>query len=122
MTILNDLLVNGNSRFVQNINGTLSGCVVSYGVSSSESSASEKTVEIDNFNLLVGVRITVKFTNSNTATTPTLNVGDSGAHNITLGGTSIGIDIIKGGYIYEFLFDGTNWEIIGGNAFLVYVV
>ena len=52
-----------------------------YGVCSTAADTAAKTVTIDNFSLVTGAMVIVKFTNANTnkTTAPTLNVNNTGA-------------------------------------------
>ena len=76
------------------------------------------TVSADqNFALKVGAIVAVKFTNTNTASTPTINVNSTGAKNIwynTASYTGSGGDI--GGYANKYIYyvyDGTYWVWLG---------
>ena len=64
-----------------------------YGTCSTSGSTAAKVVTLPNFNELTdGVTIHVKFTNTNTVATPTLNVNSTGAKPIYLyGDTAVGI-------------------------------
>lgn len=86
-----------------------------YGISSTAASTAAKTVTVENFvasldELEVGTTINVKFTNANSASSPTLNVNDIGAIAISSPYT------VKGG-AYKWVagstllltYDGTNW-------------
>lgn len=65
------------------------------------------------FTLMTGVTIHVKFTNSNTAANPTLNVNSTGAKAIKMyGTTAVGTATTTSwfaGEIVSFTYDGTNW-------------
>ena len=58
---------------------------VSYAVCPTGASTSIKTVNISNFSLITGSQVRVKFSNANTASAPTLNVGSSGAKRSPVG-------------------------------------
>lgn len=71
------------------------------------------------FVLALGARITVRFTETNTASNPTLNIAGSGAKPITIKtGVAAGSDAWLAGEILELVYDGTYWQIVGrpGNA------
>lgn len=72
-----------------------------------------KTVSIDNFTLVKGSRITVNFKYTNTANNPTLNVSSTGAKNIYYRGYPIVTDAIQEESVYDLVFDGYNWLIVG---------
>lgn len=88
-----------------------------YGECSSAADAVAKTVTLDNgadFTLTKGVAITVKFTNVNSASSPTLDVNGTGAKDIMLHGTTrVGtnkdVNAWQAGAICLFIYDGTNW-------------
>ena len=84
-----------------------------YGECTTASGTAAKVVDMTGFVLVKGVTITVKFTNSNTAISPTLNVNSTGAKPITIyGTTSVGDDEYtswKAGSIISFTYDNTSW-------------
>ena len=88
-----------------------------YGECSSAADAVAKEVTLDNgadFTLTKGVAITVKFTNVNSAASPTLNVNGTGAKDIMLHGTiHVGtnkdVNAWQAGAICLFIYDGTYW-------------
>lgn len=85
-----------------------------YGVCSTAAGTAAKTVTVDNFSLETGARVIVKFTNSNSATSPTLNVSGTGAKAIMRYGTtasSTGTTTSGwiAGAVQAFTYDGTNW-------------
>lgn len=87
-----------------------------YGTCSTAAGTAAKVVTCANFDTLItGVTIYVKFTNSNTATTPTLNVNSTGAKNIYLNGTTKpGNKEATSWYansIVPFTYDGSSWII-----------
>ena len=65
------------------------------------------------FTLLTGETIHIKFTNSNTAASPTLNVNSTGAKNICKYGTTApGVTeevTWSAGSVVSFTYDGTSW-------------
>lgn len=87
------------------------------GSCTSSSSSVEKTIEIGGFTLISGVTVIAKFTYSNTATNPTLNVSGTGAKPIKLyNGTDVQNNDIyswTSGAVVPLYYDGTNWIIIG---------
>jgi len=72
------------------------------------------TVVAGKFSLFTGARVIVKFTYANSAATPTLNVGGTGAKSIMrYGSTAISTGTTTSGWsagaIQAFTYDGTNW-------------
>jgi hypothetical protein len=76
-----------------------------------------KTAVKQGFRLVVGARLFVLFTYGNTATSPTLNVGDgngdTGARPIYYRGVSVAPGLIAAGGIYQMVYDGALWNIVG---------
>ena len=72
------------------------------------------TVASGNFTLFTGATIIVKFTNSNSVASPTLNVANTGAKPITRYGTTAASSGTTttgwvAGAIQLFVYDGTSW-------------
>lgn len=83
-----------------------------YGTSSTAASTTAKAVVCEDFTLSAGVTIAVKFTNTNTASAPTLNVNETGAIAIKTrtGATASSLaGLWQAGSIVLFTYDGTNW-------------
>lgn len=96
--------------------------LVVYGVCSTGASVSEKVVSgVKGFVLNTGSIIAVKFANTNAATesTLTLNVNGTGAKPIKYRGATIPANKnhLSAGRLYWFVYDGTNYEIIGDLEF-----
>lgn len=87
---------------------------ISYGVCSTAGTTAAKTVACTGFSLVTGAMITVKFSNMDTSSgDATLNVNGTGAKKITCRGTAIKNGIINTGTVLTFVYDGTNYEIVG---------
>lgn len=88
-----------------------------FGTCSTAAGTAAKTVSITSgtFNLEAGARVTVKFSNANTAGTPTLNVNSKGAKNIYHKGSKITTGTNKSllAGTVDFVYDGTQWHLIG---------
>lgn len=84
-----------------------------YASCSTAASTVAKTVTVSNFSLETGARIAVKFTVTNTASSPTLNVNSTGAKAIYYRGSAISAGYLASGRTYEFVYNGTQWELIG---------
>ena len=83
-----------------------------YATSSSSASTSAKTATVQEppgFELKEGVVVSVKFTNANTASSPTLNVDGTGAKPIRTLGTSSAY--WAAGQTVLFVYDGTYWQV-----------
>ena len=88
-----------------------------FGTCSVAEDVAAKVVTLPNFaSLQVGATIRVKFTNSNTAENPTLNVNSTGAKPIMKYGSTVpGVtpdDSWQAGSVLSFTYDGTNWMMI----------
>jgi len=97
--------------------GVTGATVNRFGTCSTAADTAAKTVSITSgtFNLEAGARVSVKFTNANTAGTPTLNVNSKGAKNIFSKGSQIttGSDKSLLAGTVDFIYDGTQWHLIG---------
>lgn len=97
--------------------GVTGATVNRFGTCGTAAGTAAKTVDITTgtFALEAGARVTVKFTNANTAGTPTLNVNSKGAKNIFHKGSQIttgGNKALLAGTV-DFVYDGTQWHLIG---------
>lgn len=65
--------------------------------------------------LEAGLRVSVKFSNANTAGTPTLNINSLGAKNIFHKGAQITTGSNKAllAGLVDFIYDGTQWHLVG---------
>lgn len=86
---------------------------VNYGVCSTAAATATKTVSCTGFSLVTGAEITVKFTVTNTASSPTLNVNGTGAKPIYYRGASISAGYLAANRTYTFRYSGTQWEFVG---------
>lgn len=97
--------------------GVTGATVNRFGTCSTAAATAAKAVSITTgtFNLEAGAKVTVKFSNANTASTPTLNVNSKGAKNIFHKGSQITSGTNKAllAGTVEFVYDGTQWHLIG---------
>ena len=100
--------------------GITGATVNRFGTCSTAAATAAKTASITNgtFNLEAGAKVTVKFSSKNTASTPTLNINNTGAKNIYYKGSQITSGSNKGLLegVVEFVYDGTQWQLIGPDA------
>lgn len=73
----------------------------------------DKVADCDNFALAKGKRVVVEFTNVNTADNATLNINNTGAKALRLGGTQLKANMLLANQPYELVFDGTAYEVVG---------
>lgn len=71
------------------------------------------TISGQTFNLITGARVIVKFTYANSAASSTLDVNETGAKPIYYNGAAIGKSVTDANGTYEFVYNGTQWELIG---------
>lgn len=110
-----------NARNIDGISFNGTAKVHHYGVCSTADGTAAKTVTLSDsmtFTLETGAVVYIKFTNGNTATTPTLNVNSKGAKTIVYpsyynAGDSNFQTYWGAGATIGFIYDGTNWNILG---------
>lgn len=86
-----------------------------YGTCSTAAGTVAKTVTVNNssFALVEGVIVTIKFTITNTAANPTLNVNSTSAKPIYYKGAAIQAGLLQANKIYTLIYNGTQYQIIG---------
>ena len=84
-----------------------------YGECSTAAATAAKVVTCAAFTLAAGSRVIVKFTVTNTAASPTLNVNSTGAKAIQYRGAAITAGYLAANRTYEFVYDGTSWQLVG---------
>ena len=94
------------SIYIKNNNTFFATC-------STAAATAAKTVTLSGFVLTTGSRISVKFSNTNTAASPTLNVNETGAKNIYYAGAAISAGYLVKNKILDFIYNGTQWEYVG---------
>ena len=97
--------------------GITGATVNRFGICSTAAATAAKTVSITTgtFNLEAGARVSIQFSNANTANSPTLNVNSKGAKNIFHKGAQITSGSNKAllAGVVDFIYDGTQWHLIG---------
>lgn len=100
-----------------NFNGTAD--VSHYAVCATAASTAAKAVSISNFNLTTGARVSVRFSATNTAANPTLNVSSSGAKPIFYNGSAISAGYLLANKVWDFVYDASlnsgsgAWVLVG---------
>lgn len=102
-----------NTKTIDGINFNGSTNIVRYGTCSTAAATVAKTVAVSGFVLKVGATATVKFSYSNTASNPTLNVNSTGAKPIYYNGAAITSSYLVANRVYTFVYDGTNYLVVG---------
>lgn len=90
-----------------------SAAVRHFGYCTTSGSDESKKVAITNFTLTTGSRVTVKFTYSNTALQPKLNVNSTGDVPIYYKGSPIDPNYLRSNNVYEFIYTSDCYEIVG---------
>lgn len=101
------------ARAIDGVSFDGSAARIHYGTCSTKNSTVAKVVACTGYTLVTGSRIIVKFTVTNTANSPTLNVNSTGAKAIQYRGAAINKDWLEANRTYEFVYDGTNYQLIG---------
>ena len=99
-----------SSSFTGNLNGISNGGI--YLTSSTAAATAAKTASYTNFSLLTGSSIYIKFSETNTANNPTLNVNNTGTKAIFYKGARVIYQGLASGIIYHMIYDGTYWQIV----------
>lgn len=102
-----------NARAIDGVNFDGTADITHYGTCSTAAGTAAKTVSLTSFTLATGARITIKFTVTNTAASPTLNVNGTGAKPIVYRGSAISAGYLAANRVYEFVYDGTNYALVG---------
>ena len=84
-----------------------------YGTCSTVAATVEKAVTLAGFVLATGARVTVRFTVTNTAANPTLNVNGTGAKAIRYRNAAISAGYLATNRTYDFIYDGSCYQLIG---------
>ena len=100
-------------RTVDGVKFNGSANITHYGVCSTAAATAAKVVACTGFVLATGAKITVKFTATNTAANPTLNVAGTGAKPIFYHGAAISAGYLSANRTLGFVYNGTQFELIG---------
>lgn len=100
-------------RTIDGVNFNGSAAVSHYGTCSTAAGTAAKTVALSNYVLVTGALVTVKFTVTNTAANPTLNVNSTGAKAIYYRGSAVPAAALQANATYVLVYDGTNYDITG---------
>lgn len=103
------------SRTIDGVSFNGSAAITHYATCSTAAGTAAKVATLTGFSLVTGAIVRVKFTNSNTAAKPTLNVNSTGAKAIMKYGTTAADTYMwAAGDIVELLYDGTNFVMTPG--------
>ena len=104
------------SKAIDGVTFNGSAAITHYGTCSTAAATAEKAVACTSWTLVTGAIIWIKFTVTNTAAVANLqlNVNSTGAKAIKYrGGNLPSVGILTANRLYGFIYDGTNFELIG---------
>ena len=112
-----------NARAIDGVLFDGKSAITHYGECTTGASLSAKLVSCTGFTLVTGARISVKFTNTNSANTITLNVNNTGAKDVyfpdptnpttlTNNTTKESGNTFRANIIYDFIYNGTRFELV----------
>ena len=102
-----------NARAIDGVNFNGSADINHYGSCSTAAETAVKTIDLTGFKLVTGAHVYVKFTVTNTAANPSLNVNSTGAKSIYYRGAAISASYLAANRTYEFIYNGTQYELVG---------
>ena len=82
--------------------------IIHYTTCTTAGNTADKTASCTGLSLIIGTRIMVKYSNTNTADNPTLNVNSTGAKPIYYKGAVMPTPYIQANAVHEYVYDGTN--------------
>ena len=84
-----------------------------YNICSTAASTQIKEVSAGDFALETGAMVVVKFEYTNSAASPKLRISNTTAKSIYYKGAAITASYLKANYTYTFVYNGTQWDLIG---------
>ncbi len=98
----------------QTVDGVLlDGDPVHFATCSTSAATAAKTAALSGFKLIKGAWAAVKFTFTNTAAQPTLNINNTGAKEIRYRSSTVNAGVLATNRIYLMVYDGSYWQIVG---------
>ena len=101
------------ARTIDGVSFNGSANIIHYGTCATGAATAAKAVNCTGFVLATGARIAVRFTVTNTAANPTLNVNATGAKAIRYRNAAITAGYLAENRTYDFVYDGTYFQLIG---------
>lgn len=98
------------SRTINGVYFNGSSSITNYTTCSTAAATAAKTASLYGLTLTTGARVSINFTNGNTAALMTLNVGSTGAKSVVYRGNT-NTPILDAG-IYDFIYTGSQWELL----------
>ena len=87
-----------------------------YGACDTAGATAAKAVSLSGFVLKTGGVVAIRFANTNTAANMTLNINSTGAKQVLYNRKAVPKYMIEGGEIIFMMFDGTYWNMLGGES------
>lgn len=110
-----------NAKLVDGVTFSNDSNIAHYTTCSTGASTVAKEASLTGFTLVEGARVAIKFSATNSASNPTLNVNNTGAKAIKYRGTSAVTSSNwyrwQAGDIIDFIYDGTNWLMVGWQTY-----
>lgn len=101
------------ARTIDGVSFNGSANITHYGTCSTSAATAAKTVALTGFTLVTGAIITVRFSATNSAANPTLNVNGTGAKAIRYRNAAITAGYLAANRTYTFVYDGTYYQLVG---------
>ena len=101
------------ARTIDGVDFNGASAITHYGSCSTAAATAAKTVSLTGFKLVTGAVVFVRFTVTNTAANPTLNVNSTGAKAIQYRNAAVSAGTLAANRVYAFVYDGSAWELIG---------
>ena len=100
-------------RGIDGVNFDGSANITHYAVCSTAAATAAKAVSLSGFTLATGAEITVRFSATNTAANPSLNVNGTGAKPIQYRNVAVTAGVLAANRTYRLVYDGSSWELVG---------
>ena len=101
------------ARTIDGVSFNGSANITHYGTCSTAAATAAKTVALTGFTLVTGAIITVRFSATNSAANPTLNVNNTGAKAIRYRNAAITAGYLAANRTYTFVYDGRYYQLVG---------
>lgn len=98
---------------IDETNVKVNNLIPRFTCSTAAGTTAKATSSLSGYTLATGNKVIVRFTNTNTATTPTLNVAGTGAKTIRYQNIALPYpSMLMGGTEQMFVYDGTYWQLV----------
>lgn len=101
------------TRYVDGLGMDGSADRTRYATCSTAAATAAKTVNVTGFKLVTGALVAVRFTVTNTASSPTLNVNGTGAKAIRYRNAAISAGYLAANRTYFFVYDNSYYQLVG---------